>query len=147
MQKALWISIWLGCIFMLSFNTQASTMKNTEFYEANAISKVFFELTGEPEFSFYQLDNPKRIVIDLPNVNNDFPLESLGFVSPRILKVRHSTPRNPQDTRIVIETSKQLDVSIYTKDTTNDNSTNIVVELFDKEFGAKSYASNNMGAK
>ena len=144
LHRALQASVWVVLSLTLACNAQASSMKNTEFYEANAVTKVFFELTGQPEFKFYQLENPARIVIDLPNVDNNFPLESLGFVSPRVLKLRHSRPSKPQDTRIVIETSGQLDVSVYTKDDTSAGSTSIVVELFDKEFSYKSRANSHL---
>jgi N-acetylmuramoyl-L-alanine amidase len=106
-------------------------VKQARFAEVNDTSRLVLELESEPKFTYFLLANPNRLVVDLAGVNNDFSLSRLNLKSSTVERVRHSTPKTKSDTRLVIESSKKLEVNIFTLPASSEFPYRLVIELVD----------------
>lgn len=129
-------------ICLSSHQAFADVIEEARFYEESDTSRLVFELQEQPTFTYFTLDKPYRLVLDLQNVDNSYSLENLTIDSQSIQKVRHSTPKGPTDTRIVIEMNKKLESSIYTLAPSDINSSRLVIELVDKNYVAEAVPIN-----
>jgi N-acetylmuramoyl-L-alanine amidase len=90
---------------------QQNNIERARFYESGDLSRLVIDLNQETKYSFFTLNKPNRVVVDLLNVNPNFDLSTVALSGDRITKVRYSKPKSKNDIRIVIETSKTLTVS------------------------------------
>lgn len=108
-----------------------NTFQASRFSQADDTSRLVLEFNKEPSFTYFSLNNPNRLVIDLVDVANDFSFDNLAFGASAVKKVRHSTPKSKNDTRLVIEMSKKLNATLYTLPASSSAGHRLVVELVD----------------
>lgn len=118
-------------VVMPSMALADNIVKQTRFAEVDNTSRLVLEFENEPKFTYFLLSNPNRLVIDLAGVNNDFSLSRLNLKSQVIERVRHSTPKTLNDTRLVIESSKKLEPTLFTLPPSEQFPHRLVVELVD----------------
>ena len=51
-------------------------------------SRVVLELSGQPKFSYFNLNNPSRLVLDVTNLSTERLQELIGIDDKRITRVR-----------------------------------------------------------
>jgi N-acetylmuramoyl-L-alanine amidase len=93
---------------------QQTNVEDLRFSDTSDLARIVIELDAEPTFSYFSLTNPHRVVVDLQGVNRSFDLTVLTLSGNKVDKVRHSTPKSMNDSRIVIETSKKLNPRLFT---------------------------------
>ena len=76
-------------------------------------TRVVLDLKTAPEFTYFSLDNPARLVIDLADTDNGSDLSQADITGDLVKRVRHSTPKNSQSARIVIEMARKAKPSIF----------------------------------
>lgn len=89
-------------------NAKQATIQSVRFSETRDLSRIVIELDAETKFTYFTLASPNRIVVDLMDVRQDFDFGSVNFSSSKVTKLRYSSPKSPNDSRIVIETNKKL---------------------------------------
>ncbi len=134
---------------MASFNAQADRIEEVRFAQVDDTSRLVLELSKPPQFTYFTLTNPHRLVIDLQGVDNSYSFKNLQLNSPsagaasNISKVRHSTPKTKSDTRLVIETRKKLEPNIFTLDAADGFAHRLVIELIDPNYTAPAQVVNS----
>ncbi len=108
-----------------------NSFQASRFSQSDDTSRVVLEFSSEPEFTYFSLNNPNRLVVDLVGVKNNFSFDDLSLGSSAVRKVRHSTPKTPNDTRLVVETSKKLNATLYTVPASSSAGHRLVIELVD----------------
>lgn len=71
-------------------------------------SRVTLSFDGQPVYAFFSLNSPERVVLDVRQSGNlsGLPLE---FSGQNLLKrIRSSTPKDAQSTRLVLELTQKL---------------------------------------
>ncbi|MCV2886597.1 N-acetylmuramoyl-L-alanine amidase [Aestuariibacter sp. AA17] len=109
-------------------------------------TRVVFDLSESPDYSYFTLTNPHRLVIDLANTKEKFSIASLNENSDVIKKIRTSTPKNRGSTRVVLELSHRLTPEIFALPPTPPYKNRLVVDLAHSESASaptKSVESNN----
>ncbi len=105
------------------------------FSDATDLARLVLEVEQDVKFTYFSLKSPDRVVIDLQNVNRNFKFSSLNITGNKVDRIRHSTPKSKQDTRIVIETTKKLDPRLFVLSPNSDGSRSdnyrLVIELVD----------------
>ncbi|NQZ03211.1 N-acetylmuramoyl-L-alanine amidase [Idiomarina sp.] len=78
-------------------------------------TRIVFDLSQAPDYSYFKLyqSSPYRIVIDFNGTQLSANLKNLANESLLVNKVRTSTPKNAQSTRIVIELNKTAEFEIF----------------------------------
>ena len=74
---------------LLAFNAFASNdIKDVRVWPTSASTRVVFDLKNAPEFTYFTLSNPHRLVIDLADTRSDTPLK-LDNTGSLLNKVRY----------------------------------------------------------
>ncbi len=110
-------------LIILSFLTlpPAFAMKLTDINVANGAteSKVTLSFDGKPIYAFFSLKSPERVVLDVRQKGNlsGLPLE---FSGQNLLKrIRSSTPKDEQSTRLVLELTQKVKTRVVTQQSGN----------------------------
>ena len=77
-------------------------------------SRVTLSFDGQPVYAFFSLNSPERVVLDVRQSGNlsGLPLE---FSGQNLLKrIRSSTPKDAQSTRLVLELTQKVKTRVVT---------------------------------
>ncbi len=100
---------WLG----MMATAWANTLENVRVWPAPEETRVVMDMAGTPEFSYFTLTKPNRLVIDLngTSVTANLPM---GVQNSKILsRVRKSNPPNKGTYRLVFELKDQSTPRIF----------------------------------
>lgn len=102
-------------IVLITFagHAQQTNVEELRFSDTSDLARIVIELDAELKFTYFSLSNPNRIVVDMQGVNKSFDLSSLVLQGNKIRRLRHSTPKTKNDSRIVIETNKKLNPRLF----------------------------------
>jgi len=95
-------------------------------------TRIVLDMSSAPEFTYFTLTNPHRLVVDLSNTRNDIPLKSASEQGDLVQKVRYSTPKNKQSARIVVELSRKTAPSLFAMTPTAPYGHRLVIDLADE---------------
>lgn len=122
-------------VFVLSVSGSAQalsdTIKDLRLSEQDNSVRLVFEFNQEPEYTYFSLQSPHRLVIDLKNVLPQQSLGAFNVSSSLVKKIRYSTPKTKRDTRIVIELSRVAQPSLFTLGASSESQPRLVVDLLD----------------
>ncbi|MGT3205803.1 N-acetylmuramoyl-L-alanine amidase AmiB [Yersinia enterocolitica] len=82
-------------------------------------SRVTLSFDGQPVYAFFSLNSPERVVLDVRQSGNlsGLPLE---FSGQNLLKrIRSSTPKDAQSTRLVLELTQKVKTRVVTQQSGN----------------------------
>ncbi|NVK54122.1 MAG: N-acetylmuramoyl-L-alanine amidase [Alteromonadaceae bacterium] len=105
-------------------------INNMRVWPTTASTRVVFDLKSTPEFTYFTLKNPERLVIDLADTDSDTPLDS-DDTGSLIKRVRYSTPKNERSTRIVVELNRKASPSLFAVAPAEGKGHRLVVDLVD----------------
>ncbi len=108
-------------------------IKGVRVWPAPENTRVVFDLTNEPEYSYFTLSSPERLVIDFKSVNNEVDLANLAKNDPRIIRIRTSKPKNKNGTRLVLELDDKFQLTVFPLAPAGQYGNRLVVDLFDKQ--------------
>ncbi len=94
-------------------------------------TRVVFDLSDTPDYSYFTLyqQKPYRLVIDFNNTSLKAGLANLGEESLLVDKIRTSSPKNANSTRIVIELDSKSDANLFTLPANESYKDRLVVDL------------------
>ncbi len=95
-------------------------------------TRVVLDLSAQPEYSYFTLSNPTRLVIDLANTQSNFDLSNVKSTSKLVKKVRYSTPKNKNSVRVVLELDIPANTEIFALPPTAPYKNRLVIDLSDK---------------
>ena len=96
-----------------NFAVQASnTIDGVRVWPAPENTRVVFDLQQKPEYSYFSLSNPHRLVIDFKNSKNAVTLKNIAKDDKRINKIRTSTSKKTGATRLVLELANDYQQTI-----------------------------------
>ena len=94
-------------------------------------TRIVFDLKKAPDYSYFTLygSDPLRLVIDFSNTSLNTSLDELGKDSLLVDLIRTSTPKNNNDTRIVIELAAKSEPQIFPLPANESYPDRLVVDL------------------
>jgi len=95
-------------------------------------TRVVFDLKDKPDYKYFSLSNPERLVIDFKNSKNIVALKNLAKNDPRIKRIRTSTSKVKGTTRMVLELVENYQLTIFPLAPAGQYSNRLVVDLYDK---------------
>lgn len=109
------LSLVGALVYVLSFAALANDINNVRVWPAPDNTRVVFDLSQSPDFSYFTLyqAQPYRLVIDFNATKLDVNLSAIENESLLIKKIRTSTPKDKQSTRIVLELTEKIDVNVF----------------------------------
>ncbi|MGB3725876.1 MAG: N-acetylmuramoyl-L-alanine amidase [Glaciecola sp.] len=129
-QCAFWVACL--CFLLLSANASAANkIQQVRFSDTSDTARIVIELKQKPEYTYFTLKGPDRLVIDLQNVPKRFNMNGVALSGNKVSKIRYSTPKKKTDSRIVVETNKTLNPRIFVLDPSDEFSHRMVIEMVD----------------
>lgn len=117
------------CFFTFTV-TAANDIKNMRVWPSDGSTRVVFDLKNSPQFSYFTLRNPDRLVIDLAATQSDTALD-IDKQGPLLKRVRYSTPKDDSSTRIVLELNRKAETALFAIAPAEDKGHRLVVDLVD----------------
>ena len=133
--------------FLLIIFSTASFAKNAieglRIWPSPDTTRLVFDLADTPEYTYFTLQNPQRLVIDIENTPNNFDFSTIINESKLVKKVRYSTAKHSQSVRVVIELNKKLEKNIFALPPTAPYGNRLVIDLNDSAFSALQIVLNS----
>lgn len=98
-------------------------------------TRVVLDMQDAPEFTYFTLKNPERLVIDLGNTSSKTDLTAFENDSDLVRRVRYSTPKNKQSARVVIDLARKASPSLFAMTPTKPYGHRLVIDLADSQPG------------
>lgn len=123
---------------LCAFSTFAQNhIDGLRIWPSPANTRVVIDLKDQPEYSYFTLSNPERLVIDLANTAGEVDFSQFVNTSTLVKKVRHSTPKDKQSTRVVIDLNKKVQTNIFALPPTPPYNNRLVIDLSDDDPAAQ----------
>lgn len=92
-------------------------------------TRIVFDLDSSPEFSYFSLKNPDRVVIDFADTDLQLSLKNIVNTNQFLKRIRTSKPKNKQSTRIVLDLSKTVKPKVFAMQPSAPHGHRLVVDL------------------
>lgn len=96
-------------------------------------TRVVLDLKQAPDYSYFPLSNPERLVIDLANTSDSADLSDIDKSGDLVRRIRYSTPKNNQSARIVIDMSRKAKPTLFAMTPTKPYGHRLVIYLEDSQ--------------
>ena len=122
----------LGLLLFLAFSASAfkvNQLQDVRVWPSPDKYRVVFDLTQQPDFSYFSLSKPDRLVIDFQSSKLSSDLSKLVITGDLVKKIRTSSAPNKGTLRIVIELKKPISPRIFSLPTTGPYGDRLVVDF------------------
>ncbi len=112
MVRAVCLSVGL---LLMAFGqlAHANTLKQFRVWPSPQETRIVMDMAAKPEYSYFTLTSPDRLVVDLKNSTNQASLPVVVSDSPVLSKVRKSTPPNSSGYRLVFELKAKVTPKLF----------------------------------
>ncbi|MCJ8320152.1 MAG: N-acetylmuramoyl-L-alanine amidase [Colwellia sp.] len=111
----------------------ANRIDGIRIWPAPENTRIVFDLKNKPDYKYFSLSNPERLVIDFKHSKNSVNLKKLTKNDPRIKLIRTSTAKASGTTRMVIELTDDYRITVFPLAPAGQYSNRLVVDLYDKK--------------
>lgn len=124
-------TIWLSLLLLLLTApvSAQNEMEGVRIWPSPTNTRVVFDLAEAPQYSYFTLKNPTRLVVDLANTDKNFNLDKIKNDSDLVKKLRYSTPKDKQSVRVVLELNESADTQIFSLPPTPPYGDRLVIDL------------------
>ncbi|WP_028766002.1 N-acetylmuramoyl-L-alanine amidase [Shewanella fidelis] len=112
-----------------SFAYAANKLDSVRIWAAPQSTRIVFDLSQSPDYSYFTLTNPHRLVVDLKKSSTKVDLSKIKNNSKLVKKVRKSTPPEKGTLRLVIDLNKPIKPSLFALPPTAPYGNRLVVDL------------------
>lgn len=109
----------------------ANQIESVRIWPSPDSTRVVFDLADKPQYSYFFLQNPHRLVIDLRDTNKKFDLGKTFIKGDLIKRVRYSKPEYANSQRVVLDLTKALQAGIFSLKPIGNYGNRLVVDLTD----------------
>lgn len=125
------ITIFLFTFFAVSVQA-ANQLEGVRIWAAPESTRIVFDLSEAPNYTYFSLDNPNRLVVDLKKASTKLNLKKISNNSKLVKSVRVSDSPTKGDLRLVIDIVKPLTPNLFSLPVTAPYGNRLVVDLEDK---------------
>ena len=100
-------------------------------------TRIVFDLKNKPDYKYFSLSNPNRLVIDFSNTKNNVKLKNLASHDPRIKLFRTSNTKSKSNIRLVLELTKSYQLSVFPLAPAGQYGNRLVIDLYDENKQSK----------
>ena len=128
----LWLLLATASLTACNVAARTNSIDGVRVWPAPENTRIVFDLKSKPDYKYFTLNNPSRLVIDFKNTTNNATLKSLANNDPRIKIFRTSTSKSKSSTRLVLELSKSYPLTVFPLAPAGQYGDRLVVDLYDK---------------
>jgi len=132
-RKNMVLKLLTSALFLISAQSYAmNSIDGVRVWPAPENTRIVFDLSNKPEYTYFSLKNPQRLVIDFKNSKNLAVLKNVVEDDNRVKKIRTSTVKNKKNTRLVLELANNFQLSIFALAPAGQYGHRLVIDLYDK---------------
>ena len=128
----LWFLLAIVLMFVGKVSASTNSIDGIRVWPAPENTRIVFDLKTKPDYKYFTLSNPSRLVIDFKNTKNSTTLKTLANNDPRIKLFRTSTSKSKSSTRLVLELSKSYPLTVFPLAPAGQYGDRLVIDLYDK---------------
>ncbi len=144
-----WLSWLLLCITVTyTFHVKASnSIDGIRVWPAPENTRIVFDVKQKPDYKYFTLTSPHRLVIDFSDTKNNVVLKKLSENNPRVKRFRTSTSKKNGSTRLVLDLEKSYQLTVFPLAPAGQYGNRLVIDLYDKARSVKdtSKPKTNLG--
>lgn len=126
----------VAILSLLSVNTYAAnSIDGIRVWPAPENTRIVFDVKQKPDYKYFTLSKPNRLVIDFTNTKNTVALKNLAVNDPRVKLFRSSL--NKDKTRLVLELTKSYQLTVFPLAPAGQYGHRLVIDLYDKNRSKK----------
>jgi N-acetylmuramoyl-L-alanine amidase len=127
-------SLLLAILLLVGFLFPAygSSIDGVRVWPAPENTRIVFDLSKKPDYKYFSLKNPQRLVIDFKNSKNNASLTNLLKKDKRVIRIRTSKSKS-KDTRLVLELANNYQLAIFPLAPAGQYGNRLVIDLFDQK--------------
>ena len=125
----------------------ASNLNGVRVWPAPDSTRVVFDLSDKPDYKYFSLQSPHRLVIDFYDSKLLASFKNVAKNDRRIKKIRTSTPKNGRSTRVVLELADNYQVKVFPLAPVGQHGNRLVVDLHDAKGKTKVTKNQNKSTK
>ncbi len=126
-----WLMLLLACTSINAI--AANSIDGVRIWPAPENTRIVFDLTSKPDYSYFSLKNPQRLVIDFKNSKKSVVLVDIANQDKRVKRIRTSNAKNRKNTRLVLELAANYKLSIFALAPAGQYGHRLVIDLYDKK--------------
>ncbi|ROQ22415.1 N-acetylmuramoyl-L-alanine amidase [Gallaecimonas pentaromativorans] len=119
--------LWLCCLPLW-----ANSLDEVRVWPSEAKTRVVLDMGAAPDFSYFTLKNPDRLVVDLANTQQKVKLPMAVGDSEVLTKIRNSTPKSKGGIRLVLELSRSAKAELFALAPSDGNGNRLVIDVAGK---------------
>lgn len=135
----MWFSVNTRVLFILVLSLvsvaqssfAANRIDGIRVWPAPENTRVVFDLTKKPEYSYFSLENPQRLVIDFKNSQNIVSLTNIAKKDKRIKNIRKSKSKKSGTTRLVLDLAEKYQLAVFPLSPAGQYGNRLVIDLYD----------------
>jgi N-acetylmuramoyl-L-alanine amidase len=118
-------------------NAFGNSINGIRVWPAPENTRIVFDLSQKPDYKYFSLKNPNRLVIDFKSSKNRVSLTNLLNKDKRIKKIRSSQSKSNGTTRLVLELASNYQLAVFPLAPAGQYGNRLVIDLFDQTRLAK----------
>lgn len=132
--RYLHLTIFLLCFVLVSPVFAAKNQVNgIRIWPSPTNTRVVLDVKAQPDFTYFSLSNPQRLVVDLKNAANNVNLSKLSNDSKLLRQIRQSKPKAKNAIRLVLDLNKAVRAQVFALPPTQPYGNRLVIDLTDLE--------------
>ncbi len=124
--------LWLGIFFAGIAQASNNSIEGIRLWPAPENTRIVFDLAAKPDYSYFSLKNPQRLVIDFKKTKNKVKLANIAKKDKRVLRIRTSRTKHKAHTRLVLELKNNYKVTVFSLAPAGQYGHRLVIDLYDK---------------
>jgi len=137
-------SVSLTINYAIAANVPSNSIDSIRVWPAPENTRIVFDLKNKPDYKYFTLSKPNRLVIDFTQTKNNVALKNLASHDPRIKLFRTSNSKSKSSVRLVLELAKSYKLTVFPLAPAGQYGSRLVVDLFDKNKPTKVQAKSKV---
>ena len=125
----------------------ANQLKSVRVWPSPDNTRVVLDMSSAPNFNYFTLSGPSRLVIDLKGASNAANLTRIGNKSELVRKIRESTPLEKGSLRLVLDLSSAIKPVVFPLAPAGPYGHRLVIDLPYEEKGATTAQAAPVGGQ
>lgn len=135
------------CTFFAVTAHAANQLQSVRIWAAPESTRIVFDVSEVPNYSYLSLEGPHRLVVDLKKASTKLNLKNIQNNSKLVKGIRVSKSPTKGDLRLVIDLAKPLNASLFALPVTAPYGNRLVVDLEDKSVTAVASVTSSTPVK
>ncbi|NQZ82869.1 MAG: N-acetylmuramoyl-L-alanine amidase [Colwellia sp.] len=110
----------------------ANNINGIRVWPAPENTRVVFDLSKKPDYKYFSLSSPQRLVIDFKDSKKIVSLKNIIKNDKRIKRIRTSKSKSKGTTRLVLELAESYQLAVFSLAPAGQYGNRLVIDLYDK---------------